>query len=72
MLIDDTNKYICMSSATTYYFDCSAERDGQANVRLAFSWAYLKNMGSLCMGSLIQTLIMIVKFLVDQAADAAA
>ena len=54
-----TNKiaYITMVSASTYYFDSNEESDGSASVKTAINYAYIKNFGSIALGSLIQTLI---------------
>lgn len=68
ILISDKQKYICMVSACTYYFDSNAEKDGSASVSTGFKFAYCKNIGSLCFGSLILTLIRILMFIVNTVA----
>ena len=65
MGIDHTNKYICMVSACTYYFDSNAARDGNASVCTGFKFAYLKNAGSICMGSFIMTVITILRTMAE-------
>jgi hypothetical protein len=62
-----------MVSAATYYFDNSPEKSesGHASVSTAFSFAYMKNCGSLALGSLILTLVSILRFMVESAANSA-
>jgi hypothetical protein len=45
--------YITMVSASTYYYDSNAEQEGSASVFTAMHYAYVKNFGSLALGSLI-------------------
>lgn len=71
VLIDDKKKYIAMVSAATYYFSSNAEADGSASVMTGFRFAYMKNLGSLCFGSLVVTLISILKAMVDALAEGA-
>lgn len=67
-LLDDTNKYITMVSACTFYWDSNESGDGNATVCTGFKFAYMKNFGSLCFGSLIMTLIKILVFIVETLA----
>jgi len=60
-----------MVSASTYYFDSSETHAGSASVSTAFSFAYTKNIGSIAFGSLLLTLVGILRFLVESAANAA-
>ena len=62
-----TNKiaYITMVSASTYYFDSNEDKDGSASVRTAITFAYIKNFGSIALGSLIQSLIAILDILLN-------
>jgi hypothetical protein len=69
--ISDKAKYITMVSASTYYFNNSDEKTGGAEVSTAFSFAYLKNAGSIAFGLLILTIIAILKAMVDAAANSA-
>jgi hypothetical protein len=55
--IDDKTKFIAMASAATYYFDSDENKEGQADVGLAFHFAYAKHLGSLAFGSFCITLI---------------
>lgn len=68
-LIDHTNKYIAMVSACTYYFDSNPQRDGHATVATGFKFAYMKNFGSLCYGSLIITIMKIIMNTLDAIAE---
>ena len=61
----DKIAYITMVSASTYYFDSNAEFEGSASVATAMNFAYVKNFGSLALGSLIQTLISILELLLN-------
>lgn len=69
--IGHKTKYITMVSASTYYFTSSEDAAGSASVSTAFSFAYTKNAGSLAFGSLILTLVSILRFVVESAANAA-
>lgn len=60
-----------MVSAATYYFSSNAQGDGSAEVSTGFKFAYCKNIGSLCFGSFIITLIQVIKAIIDQAAEGA-
>jgi len=68
-LVDDISKYICMVSASTYYFSSNKEKDGSASVCTGFKFAYFKNIGSLCFGSFIITLIRLLKALLEALTD---
>lgn len=71
ILIDDIKKYTAMVSAATFYFDSNPGADGSASVMTGFRYAYFKNIGSLCFGSLVVTIIQIIKAIIDSAAEAA-
>jgi len=73
-LIEAQNKFIVMVSAATYYFSFrkrNPDDEGSANVSAGFKFAYISNIGSLCYGSFIITLIKVIKALIDSAADSA-
>ena len=63
--IDDEIKFICMSSAASYYFDCTNGYEGEANVSQAFYFAYAKHLGSFAFGSFCITFVNILTFLAD-------
>lgn len=67
--ISHKTKYITMVSASTYYFDSNEQGDGSASVLTGFRFAYMKNIGSLCYGSLILTIIGILRAIVDGLAE---
>jgi hypothetical protein len=51
------SSFIVMVAATTYYFDSNKERDGEANVKLGFKFAYLYHIGSIAFGSFIIAIV---------------
>lgn len=66
--ISAKTNYITMVSASTYYFNCNPEKNGSASVCTGIKFAYTKNIGSLCFGSMILTIISILRFIVDTLA----
>lgn len=60
-----------MVSASTYYFNCNANTNGGASVSTAFKFAYMKNAGSLAFGSLVLSIVYILKAIVDAMAESA-
>ena len=69
--IDDKVKFITMVSAATYYFSSNSEKNGSAKVCTGFTYAYTKHAGSLAFGSLIMTIISILRMVVDGMANSA-
>jgi choline transporter-like protein 2/4/5 len=69
--ISDKTKFITMVSASTYYFDSNASKDGSASVCTGFRFAYGKNMGSIAFGSLILTIVGILRAIVETMAESA-
>jgi len=67
--IQDKTGFICMVSAATYYFSSSKDKEGSASVMQGVHYAYFKHAGSLAFGSLIMTLVTIVRMIVEHAAD---
>lgn len=67
--IDDKVKFITMVSAATYYFSSNSEKNGSASVCTGFSYAYTKHAGSLAFGSLIMTIVTILRTMVDIMAN---
>lgn len=59
--------YICMVSTSVYYFTYSEETEGRASLSTAFAFAFLKNFGSLCYGSLIISLVQFLKAMANVA-----
>jgi hypothetical protein len=56
-----------MVSASTYYFSSNASKEGEAEVSLGFKYAYVYHAGSLAFGSLMITIVMIARFIVQLA-----
>ena len=67
--IQDKTGFICMVSACTYYFDSNKDKEGSASVMTGFHYAYFKHAGSLAFGSLVHTIVTIIKWVVETAAD---
>lgn len=53
---------IVMVSASSYYFNSTAEKEGDAEVRLGFEFTYLKHSGSIACGSFFISVITIIKY----------
>lgn len=60
---------ITMISASTYYFNSNTEVDGEAEVGLAFQFAYLKHAGSIACGSFIITCVHCLRFMILPIAE---
>lgn len=69
--IQNKSNYICMVSAASFYFSSSREMEGSSQVKTGFKWAYLKNTGSLALGSLIHTFVAFLRFLSETASNSA-
>jgi hypothetical protein len=57
--------FTTMVAASSYYFDSDATKEGVANVMLGFKWGYGPNFGSVALGSLVQTIISIIRVLLE-------
>ena len=55
--------FICMYSASTYYFDSNSQKEGNASVWLGIRNTYLFHAGSLAFGSLIIAILQLVYIL---------
>lgn len=53
--------FITMVSATSYYFASNKETDGEADVGMAFKFAYMYHAGSLAFGSFIIAVIQFIR-----------
>ena len=69
--ISDKHKYIAMVAAATYYFDSTATKSGSASVCTGYKFATFNNAGSIALGSLILTIVGILRWLVEQVAESA-
>jgi hypothetical protein len=67
--IQDKTGFICMVSAASYYFTSSEGKEGAATVSTGFRFAYFKHSGSLAFGSLVHTLVTIIRVIVESMAD---
>jgi len=52
--------FICMYSASTYYFDSNAQKEGQSQVMKAIRTTYIYHAGSLAFGSLIIGILQLI------------
>lgn len=62
---------ITMISAATYYFDSSANGEGEADVGWATRMVYAKHLGSIAMASFIIAVINFIRLLFEAAAESA-
>ena len=64
-----TNQFIVIVSACTYYFTSDPmssnedEKEGDAEVGLAFTFTYVNHIGSIALGSFIIALVQIIRFI---------
>ena len=65
-------QFIVMVSASSYYFDSNASKEGDADVGLAFKLTYCNHLGSIAVGSFIIGAIRFVKVVFIYAARQAA
>lgn len=66
---NDKTGFICMASAASYYFTCTKDAEGRGEVKQSIMWAYTKHFGSLALGSLILTMIAMLRTLADSNED---
>jgi hypothetical protein len=57
--------FIIMVAACTWYFSHGSDNKGNAEVGLGFTWAFTKNLGTLCFGSGIIALIEFMKAMLE-------
>lgn len=69
--IGEKNKLIYMIGAAQFYFSSDKNKTGSAGVISAMAIANFKHAGSVALGSLIHTLIAILRAIVDAMVDAA-
>ena len=67
--LSDTTSFIAMVSASTYYFSSSEAGEGSASVCMGFRLAYIEHAGTIAFGSLIHTIITIIRFFVEAICD---
>jgi len=56
-------KFVIMAAATTYYFNSTAETEGQAELLYSFKLAHIYHTGSIAAGAFIIALIEFIKFI---------
>lgn len=59
-----SNNYVVMVTASTYYFTSTREKLGAGQVSTGIRWAWVHNFGSLAFGSIIITIIFLVRTIV--------
>jgi hypothetical protein len=57
----DSTGFICMYSAVSYYFSSNSQTEGTAKVATGIKLAYSVHAGSIALGSLILTILSIIK-----------
>lgn len=68
--IREKTKFIYMISATQFYFTSNREKTGEASVMAGIMISYFKHAGSIALGSLLHTLVTILRIIVDALVDA--
>jgi len=58
-----------MVAASTYYFDSSADREGNAEVMTGVKFAYFNHFGSLAVGSFIIAVVQFIRFVFEYFAE---
>ena len=62
------SSFITMISAAMYYFTCTPETQGTADLERAARWTYWYHQGSLAMGSGLLTIMQVIKFVLVRTA----
>lgn len=58
-----SSNYVIMVTASTFYFSSNRDHYGEGKLGLAFRWAWVHNFGSLAFGSLIITIIFVIRII---------
>lgn len=69
--IREKTKFIYMISAVQFYFTSSREKTGSASVMAGIMISYFKHAGSIALGSLLHTIIFMIRIIVDAMVNAA-
>jgi hypothetical protein len=69
--IREKTKFVYMISAAQYYFSSDRDKEGGASVVAAMAIANFKHTGSIAFGSLLHTIVFMLRCLVDAIANAA-
>lgn len=64
-------KFVYMISATQFYFSSNRNQTGSASVVAGMMIANFKHSGSIALGSLLHTIVFILRVLVDMVMNAA-
>ena len=64
----DSNFFITMMAACTYYFNSNKHYDGEADIGRGFHHLFRYHIGSVAFGSLIKPIVMFIKFVIVQPA----
>ena len=67
----DSNLFITMMAACTYYFNSDDHFEGEADIAMGFYYLYRYHIGSVAMGSLVKPCVMFLKFFIVQPATKA-
>jgi len=68
--IREKTKFIYMISASQYYFTSSRDKEGSASVMAGIMISYFKHAGSIALGSLLHTIVTVIRIIVDALVDA--
>jgi len=72
LYLKDLNIFVLMASVSTYYFSSGPNGEGQARVGLAMKWAHVTHTGSIALGSLIHTILLMLVYPLMNYADSLA
>jgi len=70
MFIREKTKFVYMISAAQFYFSSNANETGSASVVAGMAIANFKHSGSIALGSLLHTIVFILRIMVDALVDA--
>ena len=65
--LSQSNNYVTLVSASTFYFSSNRDTWGSGKVMLALNWAWVHNIGSIAFGSLIIAIMFTVRMIVYYA-----
>ena len=56
-----SNQFVCMVSASTYYFNSNKDMEGEAEVALGFKYAHVYHTGSIAAGAFIIAIVQMIR-----------
>lgn len=71
LVMMDFQGYVTMVSASTFYMSSTKEKEGSASVMTGIKFGTFKNLGSICLGSFVQTIVFFIRLAVDSIVDQA-